>query len=80
MAWNASNATTLRELGSGLFRNLPAFVKSYRSISEEDRKTIMQMVQLFAKAYTASIMGRRTEQPTQPEIGTMPMPSLTDGQ
>ena len=40
---NASNATTLRELGSGLFRSFPSFVKSYRSISEEDRKTIMQM-------------------------------------
>ncbi|MBR3392688.1 MAG: DUF2974 domain-containing protein [Firmicutes bacterium] len=85
---NASNATTLRELGSGLFRSFPSFVKSYRSISEEDRKTIMQMVQLFAKSYTASIMGRRAEQSQTvkdqkalPEGAvTTPTPLLTDGQ
>ena len=73
---NASNATTLRELGSGLFRSLPSFVKSYRSISEEDRKTIMQMVQLFARAYAGNVMNNRKNLDTEPTQE----PALTDGQ
>ena len=77
---NASNATTLRELGSGLFRSLPSFVKSYRSISEEDRKTIMQMVQLFARSYTSSIMGRREQQAGTDQVPVTPTPLLPDEQ
>ena len=67
---STTNAKTVREMGFGILKNFPGLVKQYRSISEEDRKTIMSMLQLFGKSYAGAFMNYRRQQtdtPTQEE-------------
>ena len=44
----STEANTFGEIN---IRNIPTIIRTYREISEEDRKTIMEMIKLFGKAY-----------------------------
>ena len=47
----ATDANTFSEIGQHLPSNVITILKTYRGIAEEDRKTITEMLKLFAKAY-----------------------------
>lgn len=46
-----NSVTTTIDLQSTLIKKAPQLIKTYKEISEEDRKTIMENVKLFVKSY-----------------------------
>ena len=44
----STDANTFGEIN---IKNLPTIIKTYREISEEDRKTIINMIKMFGKVY-----------------------------
>ncbi|MBO6159245.1 MAG: DUF2974 domain-containing protein [Firmicutes bacterium] len=58
---SATNAGTVREFGAGILKNLPLLLRGYRQISEEDRKTIMDMLMLFGKSYFGAFRSIRKQ-------------------
>ena len=44
-------STEANSFGEINIRNLPTIIKAYREISEEDRKTIIEMIKMFGKVY-----------------------------
>lgn len=50
----SSSANTFGEMSSNLLKSAPTLFKTYKGISEEDRKTINLMIKEFVKAYATA--------------------------
>ena len=51
----SSSANTFGEMSSHLIKTAPTLLKTYKGISEEDRKTINLMIREFIKAYATAL-------------------------
>ena len=51
----STSANTFGEFSSTWMKNIPTLFKTYKGISEEDRKTIIKMLKEFGKAYTLTL-------------------------
>ena len=51
----STSAGTFGEISSNLLKNAPTLFKTYKGISEEDRKTINLMIKEFFKAYSTAL-------------------------
>lgn len=56
----ATNANTFGDISKKLPSNIVIILKTYKGISEEDRKTIMDMLKLFAKSYFYGVKEKET--------------------
>ena len=50
----SSDASTFSELSGSLASNIPTFIRTYREISEDDRKVITKMLKEFGKVYMSN--------------------------
>ena len=51
-------STEAKTFGDINFKNIPVLIKTYRDISEEDRKVIIDMLKVFGKAYISNFTNR----------------------
>lgn len=51
----STSANTFGEISRNFVKNAPTLFKSYKDISEEDKKTMNLMLKKFVKAYTATL-------------------------
>lgn len=51
---SATNCRTFDEFNTRLLKNMPTMLKSFSALDEEERKTIMEMITLFARTYADS--------------------------
>ncbi|MBQ9298208.1 MAG: DUF2974 domain-containing protein [Clostridia bacterium] len=56
----STEANTFSEIQKSLSKNIVKIFKSYGEISDEDKKTITEMIKLFAKTYMSEIMEQNT--------------------
>ena len=49
------DVTSTIDIKSTLFRKIPDLIKAYKDVSEEDRKSIGEMVKIFVKSYVEKI-------------------------
>ena len=57
----STSANTFGEISNSLVKNMPILYKTYKEISEEDRKLITSMLKNFIKAYTTNLKQNETE-------------------
>ena len=57
----STSANTFGEFSKIWMKKLPTLFSTYREISEEDRKVIMDMLKLFAKSYFSNLKEARSE-------------------
>ena len=50
----SSSANTFGEMSSHLIKTAPTLLKTYKGISDEDKKTINLMIREFIKAYATA--------------------------
>lgn len=50
-----NSVTTTVDFKNTILRKVPQLIKAYREVSDEDRKTISEMVKLFVKTYISTI-------------------------
>ncbi len=77
----STNARTMRELGTGLLRNIQGVFRRYKALPEEDRKIMIDMIQLFGRTYAEALLSYRkasgaAEEPAPGNGGQAP--ELTD--
>ena len=51
----STSAKTFGEISNSLVKNMPILFKSYKEISDDDRKIITSMIRDFIKAYTSNL-------------------------
>lgn len=55
--FNSTSASKLAELSIAWKTNMPKIIDTYKGLSEEDKKTITEMIKIFGKSYFSSIRG-----------------------
>ena len=56
----ATEANTFGDISNNLSSNMRTILKTYQNINEEDKKTIIEMLKLFAKAYFEVVKNARS--------------------